>query len=121
MGIEGIIASAFADLAKMENQGFCPRLKKPIAQPKRNASPAKRKNPQAEKVIGWGSYPGQPITMRRAALERRSNLTRPEYARLQPARKSFQTHPYCKLNTTLKASGNFQSPNGCTRSAPLAS
>lgn len=42
-GIEGIIASAFADLAKMENQGFCPVLKRPIAQPKQNATRQSKK------------------------------------------------------------------------------
>jgi hypothetical protein len=31
--IRGIIASAFAELAKMENQSFWPVLKRPIAQP----------------------------------------------------------------------------------------
>lgn len=67
-----------------------PASRKAIAQPKRNASPAKQKN-AGRKVIGWGSYPGQPITVRRAARERRSNLTWPARVRLQATRKRFSS------------------------------
>ena len=87
---------------------FRPASIKAIAQPKQNASPAKRKNPQAGEVIGWGSYPGQPITVRRAAPERRSKQTWPVTPASTTSGEKFKRSSDEARDTTLKAAFVFR-------------
>ena len=77
-----------------------PASRKPIAQPKRNASPAKRKNPQAGKVIGWGSCPGQPITVRRAARERKPQTNKAKTRLIATRTGKFSDWPPVANETT---------------------
>jgi hypothetical protein len=54
-------------------------------------------------AIDWGSSNGAGNRVRRAALERRGNLTSTTMHDSAVSEKVFQTRADCQLNTTLEA------------------